>query len=209
MTAPLKHLYQHHPSTKSDNNKNQSLIRKLKKVYPLKTQRTEIRKSNKKLLEHLISIITKTARSSSVGLREAYRKPLTLNGRIRKNDLIRITKENKAFLRRLEARRSCYNLRRVEIPEKIMPSTSRIIKRNRDSKLMKTMRNFEVSSPIINNDCIMMDKCNIFNKKLKKFGEDFYSIIASITSGKLKVIAHNIRLKKSFDVSYSIEQSKN
>lgn len=180
------------------------------RVRPLKVQRAEIRKTNKKILERLTSIITKKERSSSIGLNTGYRKPLTLNGRMRKNELIRITKENKAFLRRLEGKRSCYNLRRAEVrtaEKTLLPSTARTLQRAKDPKLTHTAHGFEVSSALISQDCAMMSKCSISNKKLRKFGEDYYFVEAAISGGKLRISACNIRRKNFFAANYSFDQS--
>lgn len=182
-------------------------------LYTPATHLTEIKKENQRLLKRLTNIITKTANPPSLNSEENKRRSLSLNGRIRKKELVRITKENREFLKRLMNKKSHYTTKypinnNRSKTDKTRTSSRALNKTIDTARLSNTAIRFKVDSEVLDsNSSIMMEKCNITNKKLRKMGQEYYLIRVELKSGKLKITANNIRLQNFYVVNYQLEQS--
>jgi len=175
-----------------------------KLCYPDKIRRREIRFENKRLLKSITDIIKKNV----IQIKKERKR--SLNGLTRKKELIRITKENHAILRRLEKVKSFNFSKRLEAK-----SARRSIKANQEyvsiKNLNKPINVPELLESISENDEIlnttMMSKCNVSQKKLIKYENTYHFIEVIITNGKLKIIVKPFSGKESFTTNFSLKQS--
>ena len=210
--------YNHHLSRLIDSKPTISMSNSIHDKY-LKCKRAsssenklkEINSENRRLLKSLVEIIKKP-----MNLYSERKQKSTLNGSKRKNDLIRITKENHALLKRLESMTSNYVVKKFpsKTPLKIIKSHKSyssmrcISKTSENGKLLLETDKLKLPYNYTNNHNIM-SKCTIFHKKLKKCGDNYYFIEVKLSGGKLKITAMPTKSPAAVITEFSVIKSMN
>eukprot|EP00826_Nyctotherus_ovalis_P061330 TRINITY_DN8715_c0_g1_i3.p1 TRINITY_DN8715_c0_g1~~TRINITY_DN8715_c0_g1_i3.p1 ORF type:complete len:193 (-),score=46.96 TRINITY_DN8715_c0_g1_i3:48-626(-) len=143
-----------------------------KLCYSDKARRREIRHENKRLLKSITSIVKKSV------VPAVSERKRSMNGAVRKKELIRITKENHAFLRRLERIKSFNSSRRPEskIAEKslrIREEYASVVNLNKTNtiprvRILKSMPCLLYTSPSPRDSCASRMPSSACKKKKKK-----------------------------------------
>lgn len=186
----------------SDNIGYRKILPKCRRKYSTERRRKEINHENKRLLRSLTGIITKNGSVTSANIE---RKKQSLNGRKRMKELVKITMENLAFLKRLDSMKSSYDSKKF-----MQTFTERRHKNQEDNfnliNLPRVKTNDKLSPIVEKPDLNIMSKCNISNKKLRRFGDSCYFVGIEINKGILNILAHPTKGDKVATANFSMEE---
>lgn len=201
-----------------------------KKEQMLEDRYTEIERENRILLEKMTSIMQKPNRTSTSFSTDRFNGPpqptkKSLNRASRKQELLKITLENQAILRRLQDKESNYNVARwenehrhrqellknmSEYPYELEKKKKRMFNRSEagttgyrprsfgPKSTWRNKNNTAKTAPIVKQAEALDENRIVHYKKGKQLGNGYYIVEISSNSNNLFIAAYDVESTESF-----------
>jgi len=214
--------------------RSRKIVTKRKQDLLNEEKKGKIERENKILLEKLSGIIRGTSPSIKNEVWQPKRRAQSLNGRVRRKELLRITKENKSILERLKNKKSSYDAKRwnaentererllrnmCEYPYNLVPnrnnvktaknssrSSGKFGSRHKVKREYSEAENSDKFGLSVDGESRKIEKLNSC-KKPKKFGNSYYLLEVTLVKGKLKICADHTENNEKIYAEVPLDKS--